>query len=233
MKRNYIATIVSTAILLFASCAKDNYEPPESDFTGRFVYQGQPLYFQQGNFNAELWQRGFGNYGVINVNVNQEGQFASKLFDGNYKFTISNAQTAFVWPRNSAGRPDSLDVNLSGDKVMDMEVMPYFMIRNSNITVSGGAVRGTCSVEKIVQDTRTVESVTLYINKTQFVDSRSDNNIANNELTGAALANLSNLSMTVNIPAIVPTQNYVYARIGVKISGIENRIFGPLTRLTF
>jgi hypothetical protein len=233
MKRNYIATILCTAVMLFASCAKDNFEPPESEFKGRFVYQGQPLYFQQGNFNAELWQRGFGNFGVINVNVNQEGQFSSKLFDGNYKFTISNGQVAFVWPKNAAGRPDSLDINLSGDMTRDIEVTPYFMVRTSNITNTGTTVNATCSVEKIVQDAKTVENVSLYLNKTQFVDSRSDNIIASTELNGAALGNLSNLSLTATIPTIVPTQNYVFARVGVKVSGVENRIYGPVVKLTF
>jgi len=233
MKRNYIATILCTAVMLFASCAKDNFDAPESEFKGRFVYQGQPLYFQQGNFNAEMWQRGFGNFGVLNVNVNQEGQFSSKLFDGNYKFTISNGQVPFIWPKNAAGRPDSLDINLSGGKTMDIEVTPYFVLRSQNITNAGMTVSATCSVEKIVQDAKTVESVSLYLNKTQFVDSRSDNIIASTELNGAALGNLSNLSLTATIPAIVPAQNYVFARVGVKVSGIENRIYGPVVKLTF
>jgi len=32
---------------------------------------------------------------------------------------------------------------------------------------------------------------------------------------------------------MTPTQNYVYARIGVKISGLEDMIFSPLVKISF
>jgi hypothetical protein len=34
------------------------------------------------------------------------------------------------------------------------------------------------------------------------------------------------------VPAIVPTQNYVYARVGVKIAGVEDMIFSPVVKVT-
>ena len=234
MKEKFLAVAFSLVILL-ASCAKDNYEQPQSDFSGRLVYQGQPIGIRNAAFKLELWQRGFGNFGVIDVNVNQEGKFSSKLFDGNYKFTVSNGQVPFLWPKNAASKPDSIDLVLSGNKVMDLEVRPYYMIRNSVITAAGGKVNATCALEKIITDAdgKELESVSLYINKTQFVDADGTNNIARQELSGAALANLANLSMSVTIPAISPTQNYVFARVGAKIAGIEHMIFSPLVKLTF
>jgi hypothetical protein len=39
--------------------------------------------------------------------------------------------------------------------------------------------------------------------------------------------------MQVTIPTIVPTQNYVFARVGIKIAGVEDRIFSPVQKLTF
>lgn len=232
MKQKFL-TIILGLIVLMASCSKDNFEPPQSDFSGQLVYQGQPIGIRHDAFKMELWQRGFGNFGVINVNVNQEGKFSSKLFDGNYKFTVSNAQAPFLWPKNTGGRPDSIDVVLSGSKTMDLEVRPYYMVRNTAITVAGGKVNATCALEKIITDAngKDLESVTLYINKTQFVD--GDNNIAKQDLNGTALANLASLSMSVTIPAISPTQNYVFARVGAKIAGVEHMIFSPLVKLTF
>jgi len=234
MKEKFLA-IALCLMVLIASCAKDNYEPPQSDFSGRLVYQGQPIGIRNAAFKMELWQRGFGNFGVIDVNVNQEGKFSSKLFDGNYKFTVSNGQVPFLWPKNTAGRPDSIDVNLAGNKTLDLEVRPYYMIRNAVITIAGGKVNATCALEKIITDAngKDLESVSLYINKTQFVDADGTNNIAKQELSGAALANLASLSMSVDIPTISPTQNYVFARVGAKIAGVEHMIFSPLVKLTF
>lgn len=234
MKEKFLAIAFSLLVML-ASCAKDNYEPPQSDFSGRLVYQGQPIGLRNNAFKLELWQRGFGNFGVINVNVDQDGGFSSKLFDGNYKFTVSNGQVPFLWPKNTAGRPDSLDINLAGNKSMDLEVRPYYMIRNATITAAGGKVNATCALEKIITDAdgKNLDNVTLFINKTQFVDADGTNNIGKQELSGAALTNLSSLSMSVDIPTISPTQNYVFARIGVKIAGIEHMVFSPLVKLTF
>ncbi|TDQ11585.1 DUF3823 domain-containing protein [Pedobacter metabolipauper] len=233
--RKIFLNIALASIVFLGSCKKDNFDAPESDFSGRLLYQGQQIHVRHAGFGAELWQKGFGKFGVINVNFNQEGMFSSKLFDGNYKFTVSNSQVPFLWPKNAAGRPDSLDVNLSGDKVMDLEVRPYFMLRSPVITYSAGAVNATCSVEKIITDAngRDLERVTLYVNNTQFVDDQSTNNKAKQDLSGAAISNPANLTMSVAMPTFSPVQNYAFARIGIKISGIENMVFSPVVKLTF
>ena len=116
---------------------------------------------------------------------------------------------------------------------MDIEVMPYYMIRNASLTAASGKVNGFCKLEKIITDAnaKDIESVSLYINKTQFVD--GGNNIGVRELRGAALADLNNLNMSVSIPTLVPTQNYVFARIGVKIAGVDDLIFTPVTKISF
>jgi len=88
---------------------------------------------------------------------------------------------------------------------------------------------GIYMLEKIITDVnaKDIERAVLYINKTQFVD--GSNNLANQELTVAALSDLNNSSFSV----AVPTQNYVFARIGVKISGVEDMIFSPLQKVQF
>ncbi|TBO44480.1 DUF3823 domain-containing protein [Pedobacter kyonggii] len=232
--KNRIYFIIGAIIaVLFSSCKKDNYEAPAADFTGRIVYQGEAINVQYGQVNFELWQSGFGNYSALNVNVSQDGNFSAKLFDGNYKLVFSPNQGPFLWKKNAAGKQDTIAVNISGNKVMDIEVMPYYMIRSASLTAASGKVNGFCKLEKIITDAnaKDIESVSLYINKTQFVD--GGNNIAIQQLTGAALADLNNLNMSVNIPTIVPTQNYVFARIGVKIAGVDDLIFTPVTKISF
>ena len=231
--KNRFYIIIAAVAVLFSSCKKDNYDAPAADFTGRIVYKGEAINVQYGQVNFELWQSGFGNYSALNVNVSQDGNFSAKLFDGNYKLVFSPNQGPFLWKKNAAGKQDTIAVNISGNKVMDIEVTPYYMIRGASLTAASGKVNGFCKLEKIITDAnaKDIESVSLYINKTQFVD--GGNNIGVQELRGVALADLNNLNMSVSIPTIVPTQNYVFARIGVKVAGVDDLIFTPVTKISF
>ncbi|MDQ0967656.1 hypothetical protein QFZ20_003059 [Flavobacterium sp. W4I14] len=231
--KNRFYIIIAAVAVLFSSCKKDNYDAPAADFTGRIVYKGEAINMQYGQVNFELWQSGFGNYSALNVNVSQDGNFSAKLFDGNYKLVFSPNQGPFLWKKNAAGKQDTIAVNISGNKVMDIEVTPYYMIRGASLTAASGKVNGFCKLEKIITDAnaKDIESVSLYINKTQFVD--GGNNIGVQELRGVALADLNNLNMSVSIPTIVPTQNYVFARIGVKVAGVDDLIFTPVTKISF
>lgn len=233
MKNKYYFILMVALLGFFASCKKDNYDAPGVDFTGRIVYKGEALNVQYGNVNFELWQPGFGASGAINVNINQEGGYSAKLFDGNYKLVFAANQGPFLWPKNAKGTQDTIAVTINGNKTMDLEVMPYYMIRNAAVTTAAGKVNGSCKLEKIITDVnaKNIDRVTLYINKTQFVD--GSNNIALQDLTGAALADLNNLNMSVTIPTLVPTQNYVYGRIGVKINGVEDLIFSSVVKLSY
>ncbi|WP_406825636.1 DUF3823 domain-containing protein [Pedobacter sp. KACC 23697] len=219
--------------VLFASCKKDNYDAPEADFTGRIVYKGEPISVQYGQVNFELWQSGFGNYSALNVNVSQDGTYSAKLFNGDYKLVFSPNQGPFLWKKNAAGKQDTIAVNINGSKTMDIEVIPYYMIRGATLTAAAGKVNAFCRLEKIITnaDGKDIENVSLYINKTQFVD--GSNNIATQQISGAAIADLNSLNMSVTIPGITPTQNYVFARIGVKIAGVDDLIFTPVTKIVF
>ena len=235
--KNRIYFIAGAIIaVLFSACKKDNNDAPQADFTGRIVYKGEPLNVQYGQVNFELWQSGFGNYSALNVNVNQEGSFSAKLFDGNYKLVFSVNQGPFLWKKNAAGKQDTVAVIISGSKTMDIEVTPYYMIRGATLTAASGKVNGFCKLEKVITDAnaKNVESVSLYINKTQFVDGGNNfGGAAVQTLSGSAIADLNNLNLSVTIPAITPAQNYVFARIGVKIAGVDDMIFTPVTKITY
>jgi Protein of unknown function (DUF3823) N-terminal domain/Domain of unknown function (DUF3823_C) len=233
MKIRIYFMIGALIAILFASCKKDNYDAPEADFTGRIVYKGEPIGVQYGQVNFELWQSGFGNYSALNVNVSQDGTYSAKLFNGDYKLVFSPNQGPFLWKKNAAGKQDTIAVNINGSKTMDIEVMPYYMIRGATLTAAAGKVNAFCRLEKIITnaDGKDIENVSLYINKTQFVD--GSNNIATQQISGAAIADLNNLNMSVTIPGITPTQNYVFARIGVKIAGVDDLIFTPVSKIGF
>ncbi|RYY29807.1 MAG: DUF3823 domain-containing protein [Sphingobacteriaceae bacterium] len=215
------------------SCKKDNYEAPSSTLNGRLIYRGDAIGVEYNQVPFQLYQPGFGKIGPITGTFDQDGTYSTLLFNGNYKFTIPPGQGPFKWKENANNQRDTVAVTISGNQSIDIEVTPYYMVRNPQITVASGRVNAAFNIEKVVTDAtaKGIDRVTLYINKTQFVSGAD--NIAAVDLNGSAITNLNNLTASVAIPAISPTQNYIFARIGIKISGIEDMIFSPVQKLTY
>lgn len=230
-KFKYIAFITACAVI--SSCEKDNYDPPSTTLTGRLVYQGEAIGVERDQVPFELYQYGFGKVGPIGQSFAQDGSYSALLFNGEYKMVIPIGQGPFLSKLTGAGTADSVAISVTGNQTLDVEVTPYYMIRNPQISASGGTVTSTFSVEKIVTDAnaKDIENVALFINKTQFVS--GNDNIGNTTVAGTDIADPANVSLQVAIPAITPAQNYVFARIGVKIAGVEDRIFSPLVKVSF
>ena len=223
-----------TLITGFFSCTKkDNYPAPGSKLTGALMYKGDSIPVEYIRVPFQLYQFGFGKVGGINETFDQDGIMHALLFDGEYKFIIPNGQGPFLWKQTVAGNPDTLLITVNGNTTMNIEVTPFYMIRNPQITGSGGNVTATFKLEQIITGAgaKAIEKVTLFINKTQFV-SGSDN-IKNTGISGSAITDPNNISLTVAVPSITPTQNYVFARIGVKIAGVEDLLFSPLKKIQF
>jgi hypothetical protein len=231
IKFHYILSFVLLASAV--ACKKDNFEEPKAALTGRIVYQGEPLNFEYNKVSYELYQPGFGTTGPIGSIFTPEGTFSHLLFDGDYKMVVPLGQGPFVWKQTVPGKPDSIAISLRGNTSLDIEVLPYYMIRTPKLTYSAGKVTATCKLEQIVTgaNARTVERVTLYISKTRFADSQT--NVATTNVAGGAIPDLNNVSLNVTVPNLVPAQNYVFASIGVKFSGADDMIFSPVTKLTF
>lgn len=228
---HYILLIAFCAII--GSCKKDNYDEPSSTLSGRLTYNGDSIGVERNQVPLELYQYGFGKVGALANTFAQNGTYSALLFNGDYKLIIPNGQGPFMFKQTAAGAPDSIAVSISGSKTLDIEVTPFYMIRNPMLTASGGKVTGTFKVEKIVTDAngKDIDRVNLYISKTQFVS--GGDNIGSSEIGGGAITDPNNISLSVNIPTITPTQNYVFARIGVKIAGVEDMIFSPVQRIQF
>ncbi len=215
------------------SCKKDNYDAPSSTLSGKLVYKGESFGVEKDQVPFELYQYGFGKVGPIASSFTQEGTYSALLFDGEYKLIIPNGQGPFLWKQTAAGKPDSVTISLKGSQTLDLEVTPYYMIRNAQITAASGKVNAAFKVEQIITDAnaKNIENVTLYINKTQFVS--PGNNIASTTMAGSAIADPNNIALNVTIPSISPAQNYVFARVALKIAGVEDRIFSPLVKVQF
>lgn len=216
---------------VLASCGYDNYDEPTSMLEGKLVYNGEAINVSYNDVTFQLWEPGWQTKAQINVSVDQDGSYSAMLFNATYKLIIPSNQGPFRSKTNAETSSDTILVKLDGSKVMDIEVEPYYMIRTPQFAVAGREVTGTFNVEKIITGTnaKNVERVNLYVNKTQFVDFRA--NVVSAELAGSAVVSGTTVTLKATVPAITPTQNYVFARIGLKIQGVEDMIFSPVVKV--
>lgn len=231
MKPYIIAVLLS--VLAFTACEKDNYAPPKSKLHGALLYKGDSVRVSYNNVTFQLWQSGFGKLTPINVTVAQNGSFSALLFDGDYKLIIQPGQGPFVTPANPKTNSDTILVTMKGDQTLDIEVLPYFMIRNPQFDLNDHTVNASCSIEKVLTDSlaKSIESISLYIGKTKFVDKRTS--IATATIKGGDIADLNKITLSKKIPEMTPTQNFVFVRIGLKINSVEDMIFSPAVELDF
>lgn len=233
MKITFCHIIILVAAVGFIACKKDNYDPPKTKLSGKLVYQGEAIQVEYDRVPFQLYQYGFGKVGAIGGTFAPDGSYSMLLFNGDYKFVIPNDQGPFIWKKLPSGAPDSLSITLNGNQELDIDVTPYYMLRNAQLTAGAGRVSASFAAEQIITgaDAKDIERVSLYINKTQFVSAA--NNIAFTDVAGSSLADMTNIMLEAAIPDIVPSQNYVFARVGLKIAGVEDMIFTPVQKLSF
>jgi len=232
MKNLFQYILISFVALSVYSCKKDNYSEPGTFLTGSLMYKGDSVQVERNQVPFQIYQYGFGKVGAINGTFAQDGSYSEVLFDGDYKLIIPNGQGPFLWKQTPSGAPDSLAISLHGNQTLNLEVTPYYMIRNAQISANGGSVTATFKAEKIITDSamaKDIERVSLYINKTQFVS--GGNNIAVADMAGSAIADPNNITLNVAVPTVTPAQGYIYARVGIKLANVEDMIFSPLQKV--
>jgi Protein of unknown function (DUF3823) N-terminal domain/Domain of unknown function (DUF3823_C) len=216
-----------------ASCDNDNFKEPQSILQGRIVYQGEALPVAYNQVNFQLWEPGWQLRSPINVQVDQDGSFSALLFDARYKLIIQPAQGPFRSIKNDATQSDTIMVDLKGSQTLDIEVRPYYMIRNPQLTAAGRNLTAAFKLEQIITDAnaKNVERVSLYVNKTMFVDQGNVLPDAKVDLAGSAITDMNNVRLSLTVPAITPAQNYVFARVGLKIAGVEDMLYSPVQKV--
>jgi hypothetical protein len=222
MKRTISSYIVCAALLVLAACTKDNYKAPSSQLTGKVVYQGEAIGVRSNGVQLELWQRGFQLFTKIPVYIDQDGSFDATLFDGNYKLVRLKGNGPWV------DNTDTIDVTVKGNTVVDVPVVPYFIIKSATFQKSGNDVTATFTVQA-VNTTRTLELVRIYIGQTLITD--QNNNAANAQKLAVDVTLGQPVTVTATIPASLLTKEYVYARVGVKTNGIAELIYSAPQKL--
>jgi len=202
---------------MMLSCEKDNRTEPKSVLKGRIVHDGQTIGVRSNGVQLEIWQRGYQLFTKIPVYVNQDGTFAASLFDGNYKLVRLRGNGP--WVNNT----DTIEVELRGTKELDVPVNPYFVFKNDTYSKGEGKVSATFTLQK-VEATGVLERVNLYIGTTTILD--PNNNAANVQQLAAATDLTKPITLTATLSAALAGRDYVYARIGVKTSGVGEMLFG-------
>jgi hypothetical protein len=232
IKLQYIACFLA-GMLSLASCEYDNYSPPSSKFSGAIMYKDDSINVSYNNVNFQLWQSGFGKLTPINVSVDQNGSFSALLFNGDYKLVFPAGQGPFESLINSKTNSDTIPVHIQGNTNLNIQVLPYYIILNPQFSVSDSTVTATCKVEKIINDStaQDIQSMVLYLSKTFFDDGRTS--ISTAAVNGGSIADMNNISLSARIPVMIPTQHYIFARIGLQINHVEDMIFSPVVKINY
>ncbi len=235
MKNSLKYFLVAGLGMIAFACKKDNYPQPGAMLTGNLLYQKDTIYVERNAVHFQIYQYGFGQVGPISNDETfaQNGSYSAALFNGNYKLIIPNGDGPFMWKQTAGGAPESVSITMNGNQTVDLQVTPYYLIGGTQISASGGNVVANFKIDKVITDVnaKDIESVTLFINKTQFVS--AGNNIASTTVAGSDITNPASVSLSVAVPAITPNQSYVFARVGLKIAGVEDMIFSPLIQVSY
>jgi len=228
--------LVSVLPLFLLSCKKDNYSAPNIHLKGNIVYNGENINVSYNDVTFQLWEPGWGKLTPINVTVNQDGSYSALLFKGKYKLVFPPGAGPFIPEKDKNSGNDTIYIDLQTDMNLDINVTPYYLIKNSqfSFTSTDSTVHAKFKIQKIISDSlisQGVESVTLYISKTNWVDGRTS--IASSTISGSSIVDTNNVSLSVRIPSMVPVQHYVFARIGLKITNIGKMIFSPIEEIDF
>lgn len=210
----FLLAVLATAVV---SCGKDNYDQPESSFAGKVVYDGQPLGVRgsNGDVYLQFWQSGYELNTSFNVYVAQDGSYSAMLFDGVYKLVMNSNRGPWV---NS---PDTVTVEVNGATVKDYPVTPYYTISNATYSLSGTMLTASFDVAEVTAG-RNIEYVALMVNKNKFVDFGDGTHVAwvRNES-----AVPGHISLQLDVTGALNEQVELYARVGLKITGIDQGLY--------
>ena len=211
-------------LLLLISCGKDNYDEPTSTLTGRIVYNGEAVQVR-GTGEAvrlQLYQDGFALKDPIDVFVGQDGTFAAKLFDGEYKLVTRDNNGPWVNVR------DTTIINLRGTANIDVNVTPFFTISGTQISISGNTMNASFTINQIVP-TANISRVVLILAKTQFVD--DTNNVFRKDITSDITTGAVNFSADFSGNNDVASAKALYGRVAVHTNGADQAIYSPIVKL--
>lgn len=220
MKKIISNIMLLAMIILLVSCRKDNFKAPKIYLTGTITYQGEALNLRGSGeaIQIQLYQDGYELHNPINVFVGQEGKFSALLFKGMYKLVTRDKNGPWVNNR------DTTVINLTENKSINLEVTPYFLIKNSNIKVTTTTMHAMFNIEQIVPDV-SIDRVMLLLSKTQFVD--DVNNVFRQDFKNMKAGNID-LTADISNSNKIKQAKALFARVAVKAKGADQAIYSPV-----
>lgn len=220
MKLNIIKSCLLLVLgLAAASCEYDNFEEPKSTLTGRIVYEGEPIGLRSQGVELELWQHGYELFQKIPVYVAQDGTFSAKLFNGDYKLTLIRGNGPWM------NRTDSIDVQLRGTEMVDVEVEPYYTISEASYSVSGNTMTVNFTVNG-VNTSSGLELAGIYMGRTLITDAvRNEGAVT---ISAGDITLGTPMSVDVEIPDGLAGRGDIFVRVGVKTLGVQELLYSQV-----
>ena len=206
-----LITLTTILLFIFAACEYDNFDEPKSVLTGRVVYNGVPVGVRTNGTQLELWQSGFQLFEKIPVYIAQDGTFSAVLFDGNYKLVrLSGAP----WENQT----DTINVQVKGNTVIDVDVKPYFTVSNASYSKSGNTLTANFQVSKISENAQ-LDNVKVYLGKSVLTDQNKSEASVDVDLSEyVPVTGNVNMTQAIEIPSSLAGYPYIFSRVGVKSS---------------
>lgn len=225
--KNINSLILILGLFLVTGCELDNFDEPKSEFKGRFVYEGEALQLRGTAYDNDCmmyaYQEGpeYENRGAINLFVNSDGEFNSLMYDGFYKIVLRQDRGPWI------PRQDTIEVNIKGNQILDVEVTPYFLIKDTKIDFQNKVVKVKCKINQVVE-TASIDRAVIYISKTKLVD-----NVA--KIAEKSFTNLTpgehEFTFDLSDNGVTDAAKFLYARVGVKARQGNDYIFSEVTQL--
>lgn len=192
----------------------DNFDPPSSQLSGNLTYNGKAIGLSQSQFSFDLFESGWDFEQEIPLSIDQNGGFASLLFNGNYRMAPNGGEPFTL----TAGVSD-ISFVLEGNKSMDIEVLPFIFIDEEgvNYSVSGNTLTATFSIEQ-VDNTKSLDQVGLYVSNELICDATTSE--ASFEVSSSSLTDLNDIELTVDITDL-KSRGYLFVRVGANAAGQE------------
>lgn len=227
-----------TSLLLFiltvclTSCEYDNYDEPNCLLQGKVVYNGQNIYVRNNQVTFRLYEPGWelsaGTY--MNVQIAQDGTFKASVYSGKTYKLIRQANIG-PWVNPTAADTITLS-NYNGRDEVVMEVTPYYLLDNATVTCSNKVVTGTCTIDKITNG-KDIEYVGLYAGRNIIVDNTYNFGHSDTASSASQPADGASVTLTVDLSGLsvnstagsLPSTGFIYARMGLKIKGIDAMIY--------
>ena len=228
MNKIIFNTLLILQVLLFTACEYDNYDPPKIKLNGKIAYKGNALCLKNGQILLNLYEEGWPLKAKEQIAVNQNGEFNALVFPGKYKLIRTAGQGPW---KDASTATDTLIFEIHSDTNIDMNVTPFFIIDNPQITYTTNkdSINATFKLTRV--SPANVEKIGLYIGRLQILDITNNSGVRKElRLTdGVKIDDVNTIKVALSEALKIDT--YLFARIGVKTSGREELIYSPVFKI--